>query len=117
MGGFSPCSTAAGVDLLALAPRRRNGGMTFRMGGWSRRKMKRTLRLLAICVPLTAAASAHADCFDEAAKYQKVNPLILRAIAWQESHNKPDAEHKNANGSIDYGARQINLILLLTLAS
>ena len=47
------------------------------------------------------AAPAHADCFDEAAKYQQVNPLILRAIAWQESHNHPDAMNKNANGSID----------------
>jgi soluble lytic murein transglycosylase-like protein len=102
---------------LALAPRRRNGGMTFRVGGWSRKKMKRILRLLAIgCGAMLAAASAHADCFDEAAKYQKVNPLILRAIAWQESHNKPDAINKNANGSTDYGLMQINSIHLNTLA-
>jgi soluble lytic murein transglycosylase-like protein len=63
-----------------------------------------------------AAAPAHADCFDEAAKYQQVNPLILRAIAWQESHNHPDAMNKNANGSIDYGLMQINSIHLNTLA-
>jgi len=31
---------------------------------------------------LVAAGSARADCFDAAAGYQKVNPLILRAIAW-----------------------------------
>ena len=61
---------------------------------------------------LIAAGSARADCFDEAAKYQKVNPLILRAIAWQESHNRPDALHKNANGSTDYGVMQINSIHL-----
>jgi soluble lytic murein transglycosylase-like protein len=65
---------------------------------------------------LLAATSAHADCFDEAAKYQKVNPLILRAIAWQESHNQPDAMNKNANGSVDYGLMQINSIHLGRLA-
>jgi soluble lytic murein transglycosylase-like protein len=64
---------------------------------------------------LITAGSARADCFDEAAKYQKVNPLILRAIAWQESHNRPDAQHKNANGSTDYGVMQINSIHLPVL--
>ena len=64
----------------------------------------------------TAAAPARADCFDEAAHYQKVNPLILRAIAWQESHNHPDAVHRNANGSTDYGVMQINSIHLPTLS-
>src|SRR5215469_2364709 len=59
---------------------------------------------------------AHADCFDEAARYQKVNPLILRAIAWQESHNRPDAVHRNANGSIDYGVMQINSVHLPVLS-
>ncbi|HEX8826534.1 MAG TPA: lytic transglycosylase domain-containing protein, partial [Xanthobacteraceae bacterium] len=77
--------------------------------------MKRILRQLAIgCGAMVAAACAHADCFDEAAKYQKVNPLILRAIAWNESHNKPDAINKNANGSTDYGLMQINSIHLNT---
>src|ERR1700752_2330731 len=65
---------------------------------------------------LVSAGSARADCFDEAAKYQKVNPLILRAIAWQESHNRPDATHKNANGSTDYGVMQINSVHLPVLA-
>jgi len=58
---------------------------------------------------------AYADCFDEAARYQKVNPLILRAIAWQESRNRPDALHKNTNGSTDYGLMQINSVHLPTL--
>ena len=79
--------------------------------------MKRALvTVTAGLAMLIAAGSARADCFDEAAKYQKVNPLILRAIAWQESHNRPDAQHKNANGSIDYGVMQINSIHLPTLA-
>ncbi|WP_028220073.1 lytic transglycosylase domain-containing protein [Paraburkholderia oxyphila] len=70
------------------------------------------LTLAAFC----ASAPARADCFDEAARYQKVNPLILRAIAWQESHNTPDALHRNANGSVDYGVMQINSVHLPTLA-
>jgi soluble lytic murein transglycosylase-like protein len=74
------------------------------------------LTVVAALGALLAAAPAHADCFDEAAHYQKVNPLILRAIAWQESHNRPDALHKNANGSTDYGLMQINSIHLPTLA-
>lgn len=79
--------------------------------------MKQTVLTVAVALgALCAAGSAHADCFDEAANYQKVNPLILRAIAWQESHNRPDAKHKNANGSIDYGVMQINSIHLPTLA-
>ena len=65
---------------------------------------------------LVSAGSARADCFDEAAGYQKVNPLILRAIAWQESHNRPTAVHKNANGSTDYGVMQINSVHLPVLA-
>jgi soluble lytic murein transglycosylase-like protein len=79
--------------------------------------MKRTLvTVAAVLGTLLAAGQAHADCFDEAARYQKVNPLILRAIAWQESHNRPDALHKNANGSTDYGLMQINSIHLPALA-
>ena len=34
---------------------------------------------LAALVAASVAMPAHADCFDEAALYQKVNPLILRA--------------------------------------
>ena len=64
----------------------------------------------------SASGGARADCFDAAARYQKVNPLILRAIAWQESHNRPDALHKNANGSTDYGVMQINSVHLPTLS-
>ncbi|CAH2781379.1 MAG: Putative IpgF protein [uncultured Caballeronia sp.] len=44
--------------------------------------MKMFLRLFVIGFgALLAATSAHDDCFDEAAKYQKVNPLILLTIA------------------------------------
>jgi soluble lytic murein transglycosylase-like protein len=79
-------------------------------------RIRTIFRFLLSMSLLGGAASAHADCFDAAAAYQKVNPLILRAIAWQESHNHPDAMHKNANGSVDYGEMQINSIHLPTLA-
>lgn len=82
--------------------------------------MKRTVLILAMWLASFASfasTSARADCFDEAARYQKVNPLILRAIAWQESRNRPDAMHKNANGSTDYGLMQINSIHLTKLAA
>ena len=70
----------------------------------------------AVLALASASTLAHADCFDEAARYQKVNPLILRAIAWQESHNRPDALHRNANGSTDYGVMQINSVHLPLLS-
>ena len=79
--------------------------------------MKPTSLTVAVgLVALLRAGFACADCFDEAANYQKVNPLILRAIAWQESHNRPTAGHKNANGSADYGVMQINSVHLPVLA-
>ncbi|RQH06132.1 lytic transglycosylase domain-containing protein [Paraburkholderia dinghuensis] len=80
--------------------------------------MKNRFRSITVAATLALAVAsplAHADCFDEAARYQKVNPLILRAIAWQESHNRPDAVHRNANGSTDYGVMQINSVHLPTL--
>jgi soluble lytic murein transglycosylase-like protein len=75
-----------------------------------------SLAVAALLALASASTLAHADCFDEAARYQKVNPLILRAIAWQESHNRPDAVHRNANGSIDYGVMQINSVHLPVLS-
>lgn len=77
-------------------------------------------RALTIAAVVTLGAiatpSARADCFDDAAAWQHVNPAILRAIAWQESHNRADALHANANGSVDYGLMQINSIHLNALA-
>lgn len=84
--------------------------------GSARRRPLRIACTLLFASTTIATTHAHADCFDDAAAWQHVNPLILRAIAWQESHNKPDATHVNANGSIDYGAMQINSIHLPELA-
>jgi len=65
---------------------------------------------------LAASQSALADCFDDAATYHHVNADVLRAIAWEESHNRPDARHTNTDGSVDYGLMQINSVHLETLA-
>jgi soluble lytic murein transglycosylase-like protein len=71
--------------------------------------LARAALVSSILVLLVASASeARADCFDAAAQYQSVNPWILRAIAWNESHNQPLALHRNDNGTIDFGLMQIN---------
>ena len=73
-----------------------------------------------VCVGAAALVAAfalpvYADCFDDAAAFHHVNPDILRAIAWQESHNQPSAKHLNTNGTVDYGVMQINTVHLATL--
>jgi soluble lytic murein transglycosylase-like protein len=76
-------------------------------------------RLRAACSGATVlfgfCAGAHADCFDAASQYHQVNPLVLRAIAWAESHNEPLATHQNPNGTMDYGVMQINSVHLPAL--
>jgi hypothetical protein len=69
---------------------------------------------LALC---GAALPARADCIDDAAVRNRVNALVLRAIGWQESRLQPRALGRNANGSVDVGAFQINSIHLRELAS
>jgi hypothetical protein len=59
-----------------------------------------------------AAIAADADCIDDAAVRHQVNPLVLRAIGWHESRLQPGALARNANGSIDVGAFQVNSIHL-----
>jgi hypothetical protein len=86
----------------------------------ARRRLASRVRVCAlgaaiVCGP-GVVLTARANCFDDAAAYQHVNPLILRAIAWQESRNQPGATHLNANGSTDYGVMQINSIHLVALS-
>ena len=71
---------------------------------------RRPAMALALAAGCALAPATRADCFDEAAAYQHVNPAVLRAIAWQESHGRADALHRNDNGSLDYGIMQINSI-------
>lgn len=49
-----------------------------------------------------------ATCFNGAAQYHHVNPVILRSIAKVESGYNPRAFNRNPNGTFDYGVMQIN---------
>lgn len=67
------------------------------------------------CVILASVfvcGGARADCFEAAAVYHQVHPMILRAIAWHESRFRADAIHQNENQSIDMGLMQINSVHL-----
>ncbi len=75
-----------------------------------------TFRLLFAAALLAAPPRAHADCIDDAAARHQVNALVLRAIGWRESHLQPRAIGRNANGTSDTGAFQINDIHLPALA-
>jgi soluble lytic murein transglycosylase-like protein len=116
------CFQGVPSAISGLWPARATQRASHRTGRFSQRlsvPMKIRFRSITAAVTLALAVAsplAHADCFDEAARYQKVNPLILRAIAWQESHNRPDAVNRNANGSTDYGVMQINSVHLPTLS-
>jgi soluble lytic murein transglycosylase-like protein len=77
----------------------------------SRRPLKCLLGALALSLASLTCNTARADdCFEQAAVYQGVNPLILRAVAWHESKGDPAAVNRNANGSIDVGQAQINSV-------
>ncbi|AOY97828.1 lytic transglycosylase (plasmid) [Cupriavidus sp. USMAA2-4] len=64
---------------------------------------------------MLAAGAARADCFDAAGAYHQVNPMVLRAIAWQESRFRADAVRRNDDRSIDRGLMQINSVHLAEL--
>ncbi len=69
------------------------------------------LAALAVVVT-TAALPVRADCITDAAARHQVNADVLRAIGWQESRLQPAALGRNADGSVDMGAFQINSIHL-----
>ncbi|MBO9794085.1 MULTISPECIES: lytic transglycosylase domain-containing protein [Xanthomonas] len=84
--------------------------------GSCRRVVAGSQRIFFVAALVCAAPFARADCFEEAAGYQHVNPWVLRAIAWQESRGRADAIHRNNNGTVDYGKMQINSIHLRRLS-
>lgn len=55
---------------------------------------------------------AHADCINDIAKQNGLNPMDLRAIVRVESTGNPRAIHHDRNGSTSYGLMQINSIHL-----
>lgn len=75
-----------------------------RLGRLLSRVMAVTLLSASAGIPARAAQ----DCFALAARTYRVNPTVLRAIAWQESRFRTSAIHHNANGTTDYGLMQVN---------
>ncbi|MGF6265298.1 soluble lytic murein transglycosylase-like protein [Paraburkholderia youngii] len=59
-----------------------------------------------------AAGTSRADVIDNAAHQYHINPDVLRAIAYYESHLNPHAYHRNVNGTVDIGLMQINSLHL-----
>lgn len=72
--------------------------------------------LTAAVLALVLPGASHADCFDVAGLRYGVSPLLLRAVALQESGMNPHASHRNTNGSTDIGLMQINASWLPVLA-
>ena len=72
----------------------------------------RTLLTTFAAASMLFSGVSKADCFTDAAQYQKVNPTILHGIAVVESQNNPKAINRNKNGSIDFGLMQVNSIHL-----
>nr|WP_063571476.1 lytic transglycosylase domain-containing protein [Luteibacter rhizovicinus] len=73
-------------------------------GGRDRRKL---IVFLALFIDGTPA---QADCIDDAARYQHVDPYLLRAIAYHESRMRPATLTHNTNGTVDVGVMGINSV-------
>lgn len=72
-----------------------------------------SLTSIAITLPLLFSPYAVAqktDCIVEAAQCFQINPLVIKAIIWQESKNHQQAINKNTNSTVDVGVMQINTI-------
>lgn len=78
------------------------------------RKLQTLLALSFVAIGFTAQVS-RADCFDDAARANRVSSRILRGIAVTESHDNPHAINRNKNGTTDYGIMQVNSIHLREL--
>jgi soluble lytic murein transglycosylase-like protein len=71
---------------------------------------KFSLLLSTLLVASSIAAPCRADCFDAAAKYQHLNPIVLRGIATVESQNNPHAIRRDKNHTTDLGMMQVNTV-------
>lgn len=80
----------------------------------------RGILLLAALLAAPAYAQARQApweaCFIAAGQRYGINPLLLRAIARQESSMRPEAVGRNTNGTRDLGVMQINTSWLPKLA-
>lgn len=77
-------------------------------------KLKKHYYLLLLSISPAASASFN-DCIYEAAQCFQINPLIIKAIIWQESNNRQNVVNINKNKTQDVGVMQINSIHFDTL--
>ncbi|BBD10147.1 lytic transglycosylase domain-containing protein [Desulfovibrio ferrophilus] len=71
----------------------------------------RTMPLLLILVfvaPFQGATKTADFGFAEAGERYSIDPLLIEAISWVESHHNPTAINQNRSGSVDRGHMQIN---------
>lgn len=64
-----------------------------------------------------SVTAQQADCIVEAARCFQINPLLIKAIIWQESRNRQQALNHNTNHTIDIGIMQINTVHFKALKS
>ncbi len=69
-----------------------------------------------IALSATAATCDPTGLFDRVGQVYGIDPVLLYAIALTESGARPNAIARNANGTVDHGAMQINSVHLPTLA-
>ena len=79
-------------------------------------KIKTKYYLSFLLISSTASANYN-DCIHEAAQCFKINPLIIKAIIWQESNNRQNVVNINKNKTQDIGIMQINSIHFGSLKS
>lgn len=72
-------------------------------------KLKKHYYLLLLSISPATSAGFN-DCIHEAAQCFQINPLIIKAIIWQESNNRQDVVNFNRNKTQDVGIMQINSI-------
>ncbi|MDB5775511.1 MAG: iagB [Herbaspirillum sp.] len=85
-------------------------------GGSLLQRMARRKKHLLAALLAGSAAGAQADCWEEAGRQFNISPMLLQAIALQESGLNPRAIGYNRNGSRDIGLMQVNSIHLPRLA-
>lgn len=68
------------------------------------------MRVLAIFISvfLVSQSTRSEDCFDLAGRDYKIDPDLLRAISWQESHFEPRARGRNPGQGYGIGLMQID---------
>lgn len=59
-------------------------------------------------IAVSVSAKGKTTCWDEAGRYHKIDPWLLRAIAVVESSLDPNAIRQNTNDTTDIGIMQIN---------